>query len=411
MKQPIFRFKGFTDDWEQRKVGDIAGATYGGGTPKTSVEKYWNGDIPWIQSSNLTENELFSVDIQKRITDTGLNNSAAQMVPRNSIAVVSHVGVGKLAFMPIDYTTSQDFISLSDLQTEPKFTCYALHRRLQQDLNIVQGSAIKGITKEDLLSKEINAPSLEEQEIIGSYFYNLDNLITLHQRKCDALKTLKKGMLQKMFPKNGAKVPEFRFKGFTGDWEQRKLGDISEIRTGPFGSVLHAEDYVSDGMPIITTEHFKTGSLPIEKEGLPQVSDSDYQRLNNYKLERGDIVFSRVGSVDINALVEQEQSDWLFSGRVLRVRPQDTVNGRYLHYLLETKTVKDDIVSRAVGQTMPSINTEILNATPVCLSFSHEEQLRIGEYLANIDTLITLHQRKSDALKEFKKGMLQKMFV
>ena len=205
-------------------------------------------------------------------------------------------------------------------------------------------------------------------------------------------------------------TPNIRFKGFNDDWEQLKLGDISEIRTGPFGSVLHAEDYVSDGMPIITTEHFKTGSLPTNKEGLPQVSDSDYQRLNNYKLECGDIVFSRVGSVDINALVEQEQSDWLFSGRVLRVRPQDKVHGRYLHYLLETKGVKDDIVSRAVGQTMPSINTEILNATTICLSNSHEEQKRIGECLANCDNLITLHQRKCDSLKQVKKYMLQKMF-
>ena len=131
-KVPEFRFKGFTGDWVQRKVGNIARTTYGGGTPKTSVEEYWNGDIPWIQSSNLTENELFSVDIQKRITETGLNKSAAQLVPGNSIAVVSHVGVGKLVFMPMEYTTSQDFISLSDLQTKPKFTCYALHRRLQQ---------------------------------------------------------------------------------------------------------------------------------------------------------------------------------------------------------------------------------------------------------------------------------------
>ena len=200
MSRPNIRFKEFYDDWVQRKVGNIARTTYGGGTPKTSVEEYWNGDIPWIQSSNLTENELFSVDIQKRITETGLNKSAAQLVPGNSIAVVSHVGVGKLVFMPMEYTTSQDFISLSDLQTEPKFTCYALHRRLQQDLHIVQGSAIKGITKEDLLSKEINAPSFEEQEKIGSYFYRLDNLIALYQSKCDNLKEVKKYMLQNMFP-------------------------------------------------------------------------------------------------------------------------------------------------------------------------------------------------------------------
>jgi len=185
---------------------------------------------------------------------------------------------------------------------------------------------------------------------------------------------------------------------------------VSEIRTGPFGSVLHAEDYVSDGTPIVTTEHFKTGSLPVEKECLPQVSDMDYNRLNSYKLDRGDIVFSRVGSVDVNALVEEEQAGWLFSGRVLRVRPQRTINGRCLHYLLETNGVKNDIISRAVGQTMPSINTEILNATTICIPDSQDEQYKIGEYFANLDNLIALHQRKLAKLQALKKAYLTEMF-
>ena len=185
---------------------------------------------------------------------------------------------------------------------------------------------------------------------------------------------------------------------------------MSEIRTGPFGSVLHAEDYVSDGTPIVTTEHFKTGSLPVEKECLPQVSDMDYNRLNSYKLERGDIVFSRVGSVDVNALVEEEQAGWLFSGRVLRVRPQRTINGRCLHYLLETNGVKNDIISRAVGQTMPSINTEILNATTICMPDSQDEQYKIGEYFANLDNLIALHESKVAKLNCLKKAYLSELF-
>ena len=200
-KVPEIRFAGFTGDWEQRKLGEITGKTYGGGTPKTDIDEYWNGDIPWIQSSNLTENKLFDVDIQKHVTAKGLQKSATQLVPANSIAVVSHVGVGKLVFMPFQYTTSQDFISLAEIRTEPKFTCYAIYKRLQKDLHIVQGSAIKGITKEDLLNKEIAVPSYEEQEAIGRHFSNLDNLITLHQRKCDTLKEIKKYMLQNMFPK------------------------------------------------------------------------------------------------------------------------------------------------------------------------------------------------------------------
>ena len=197
----------------------------------------------------------------------------------------------------------------------------------------------------------------------------------------------------------------------TPTWEQRKLGDISEIKTGPFGSTLHADDYVSDGIPIITTEHFKTGSLPTDKCGLPQVSENDFSRLSAYILNTGDIVFSRVGSVDINALITPFQSTWLFSGRVLRVRPQNKNSSQFLHTLLETEDVKNDICTRAVGQTMPSINTEILKTTPLRLPESTLEQEQLGKYFLNLDTLITLHQRKLEKLQNIKKSCLEKMFV
>ena len=205
-------------------------------------------------------------------------------------------------------------------------------------------------------------------------------------------------------------APAIRFKGFSDAWEQRKLGDISEIKTGPFGSTLHADDYVSDGTPIITTEHFKTGALPRSKNGLPQVSDSDYKRLTAYTLDDGDIVFSRVGSVDINALITPFQSNWLFSGRVLRVRPQTNISSQFLHTRLETESIKTDIRTRAVGQTMPSINTEILKTTPLVLPSSAAEQEQIGSYFAALDNLITLHQRKFEKLTNVKKSMLEKMF-
>ena len=113
---PAIRFKGFTDPWEQRKLGELVELTYGGGTPNTSNGEYWNGSIPWIQSSNVIEDELFHVDISKGITVKGLEESAALLVPKNSIAVVTHVGVGKLVYLPFSYATSQDFVSLSGLK-------------------------------------------------------------------------------------------------------------------------------------------------------------------------------------------------------------------------------------------------------------------------------------------------------
>ncbi len=196
---PELRFAGFTEPWEQRKLGDIVGTTYGGGTPSTSVDDYWNGELPWIQSSNVEEGELFEIQIPKAITRRGLAESAAMEVPADSIAVVTHVGVGKLVYLPFSYSTSQDFVSLSDVTVDAGFLCYALFRKLNSELHIVQGSAIKGITKDELLSKEISVPSSGEQEAIAVLLRSLDNLITLHQRKHDQLATLKKSLLEKMF--------------------------------------------------------------------------------------------------------------------------------------------------------------------------------------------------------------------
>lgn len=177
----------------------MAEKTYGGGTPRTSEETFWNGDIPWLQSADFIEHEVLSVIPKKRITYTGLQNSAAQLIPQNSIAIVTRVGVGKLAFMPFQYTTSQDFLSLSNLNIDGKFGCYVLYRLLQKEKNLTQGTSIKGITKEELLNKEILVPKQQEQELIGEYFSTLDHLITLHQHKCNELREIKKYMLKNMF--------------------------------------------------------------------------------------------------------------------------------------------------------------------------------------------------------------------
>ena len=173
----------YTFSWEQRKVSELAEKTYGGGTPSTLNEAYWDGDIPWIQSSDVVDGRLFGVVPRKRITQYGLNNSATQLVPKNSIAIITRVGVGKLAFMPYSYATSQDFLSLSKLNAEPLFTVYACYKKLQSELNAVQGTSIKGITKDELLAKTVMVPQYAEQQQIGAFFSQLDNLITLHQRK------------------------------------------------------------------------------------------------------------------------------------------------------------------------------------------------------------------------------------
>ena len=182
---PRIRFKGFEEDWEQRELGKFAAETRGGGTPTTSNRTYWNGDIPWIQSSDLKEDELFEVKPRKYVSNIGLSRSATQLVEANSIAVVTRVGVGKLALMPNSYTTSQDFVSLSRLQVAPYFAVYSIYHMLQEELQVVQGTSIKGMTKEDLLSKSLLIPvDIGEQTRLGCLFYKIDSLLSLHHRQC-----------------------------------------------------------------------------------------------------------------------------------------------------------------------------------------------------------------------------------
>ena len=159
-------------------------------------------------------------------------------------------------------------------------------------------------------------------------------------------------------------------------------------------------------MPIVTTEHFKSGNLPLSKNGIPQVSEDDYCRLKGYMLETDDIVFSRVGSVDINAHVEHVQQGWLFSGRVLRVRPIKSVNSLCLHYVLSTESVKRDIRNRAVGQTMPSINTPILSNTGIYMSQSEAEQKKIANLLSLIDERISTQNKIIEDLNKLKSAII-----
>lgn len=196
---PEIRLDGFEGEWELLEINDLADDFQSGGTPKTNVQEYWDGDIPWIQSSDLETNCLFEIKVQKSISEKGLKNSSAKIIPKDSIAVVTRVGVGKLAVMRHEYATSQDFLSLSNLKSNIEFTAYLLYRLLQKEVNQLQGTSIKGITKVELLSKKVLIPSLLEQQDIGAYFSNLDNLINSHQEKISQLEILKKKLLQDMF--------------------------------------------------------------------------------------------------------------------------------------------------------------------------------------------------------------------
>ena len=181
-------------------MGEVVNKCYGGGTPRTSVEEYWTGNIPWLQSSNLIDDDVQNAKVEKFISENAIDSSAAKMIPSRSIAVVTRVGIGKLVLMDKDFATSQDFLSLSGILLEEQFMLYALYILLKSEKRKGQGTSIKGITKEVLLNKDIRFPGNSiEQLKTGNFFKLFDALISLHQRKLDHLKELKKGLLQQMF--------------------------------------------------------------------------------------------------------------------------------------------------------------------------------------------------------------------
>ena len=376
-----------SNDWEQRKLSELSEKTFGGGTPKTSNESFWKGNIPWIQSSDLIEGSLFDIEPRKYISQEAVDKSATKLVPENSVAIVTRVGVGKLAFMPFSYATSQDFLSLSVLKTEPQFTVYALYKKLQSELNAVQGTSIKGVTKNELLAKEIMIPCYEEQEKIGSYLHSLDHLITLHQRKCEETKTLKKYMLQKMFPQNGHSVPEIRFSGFTEDWEQRKLGDVFE-QTANF---VNPND-----------DDIELWSLTVE-DGLTPKSER-YNReflvkkKTNFKEVRpGDIVYNpmnmTLGAVGFNGMAKSVAVSGYYTTMV--------ANKGYDSYYINTWLKSPQAISLyktfATGSLKEKQRVQFPTLSIIPATFpEHDEQTKIGSYFEHLDHLITLHHRKQN---------------
>ena len=203
-------------------------------------------------------------------------------------------------------------------------------------------------------------------------------------------------------------VPVLRFPEFSGEWKQKKLGEVADIKTGPFGSALHQSDYVSEGTPIITVEHL--GELGIVHENLPLVSDFDLKRLKSYLLQTNDIVFSRVGSVDRNSRISNSENGWLFSGRLLRIRFDDKIiDSAFVSNFFQKETTKQSIRSVAVGQTMASLNTEILKGIELYLTIFQEQQ-KIASILTSLDNKLQSLKKKKTLLEQYKKGMMQKIF-
>ena len=388
-KVPELRFPGFTDDWEERKLEDYSENTFGRGTPKTGIDEYWTGDIPWIQSSDLKKEQLYNVQPSKFITDDAVKNSATKLVPKNSIAIVTRVGVGKLALLPFEYATSQDFLSLSNLKVDKWFGIYSTYTMLQKELNNIQGTSIKGITKPELLKKKMRTPSLiDEQSKIGTLFKQLDDIIALHQSKLDLLKEQKKGFLQKMFPKNGAKVPELRFAGFADYWEERKLGEIFNYEQ-PTKYIVKSTEY---------DDNFNTPVLTAGKSFLLGYTD-EISGIKNATVENPVVIFD-----DFTTGSHYVDFPFKIKSSAMKLLSLNDNSDNFYFMFNTLKNIKYVPQSHERHWISKFSSFEIYKP-------SQEEQQKIGSFFKHLDDTIALHQRKLDLLKEQKKGYLQKMFV
>ncbi|HFU3707018.1 TPA: restriction endonuclease subunit S [Streptococcus suis] len=405
---PKRRFKEFEneDAWELRKLGEITEKQFGGGTPTTSNALFWEGNIPWIQSSDLEEG-IFSVGPRKYITKDGLGNSSAQLIPKNSIAIVTRVGVGKLAFMPFTYTTSQDFLSISYLKTNELFTTYSLYIKLQNEIKVLQGTSIKGITKNELLIKEIPIPSFPEQEAIGTFFSTLDRHITLHQRKLDKLKHVKQAYLSEMFPAEGERVPKRRFPGFTDDWELRPLGEIGNTYTGLSGKTK--DDFGHGDGRFVT--YMNVFSNPIS---LPEMVEAVEIDESQNTVRYGDVLFTTSSEtpeeVGMSSVWLGNTENTYLNSFCFGFRPVKKVNPYYLAYLLRSSGMRRKISFLAQGISRYNISKTKIMELEISIP-NENEQKAIGTFFSTLDQQITLHQRKLEKLKNLKKALLNELFV
>ena len=403
---PNIRFKGFTDDWEQRKLGDTVqitmgqspdGSTYSE-TPSDYILVQGNADLKdgWVSPRVWTSQMTKKADAGDLIMSVRAPAGAMGKTAYNAV-----IGRGVAAIK------GNEFI----YQSLVKMDSNGYWKKLSN------GSTFESLNSNNIKDAEIFVPCDEEQQKIGQYFSNLDNLITLHQRKCDETKKLKKIMLQKMFPKKDAKKPEIRFAGFTDDWEQRKLG---EILIGLQNNTLSRAD-LSNETGVAKNVHYgdvliKFGEvLDVSKEKLPMISDESI--LSKYKssfLQNGDVIVadtaedSTVGKCSEIAGLNDEI---VLSGlHTIPYRPIEKFASGYLGYYLNSSAYHNQLIPLMQGIKVTAISKSAMQDTDIVYPKSMEEQGKIGDYFQLLDNLITLHQRKCDKLKKFKKYMLQNMF-
>ena len=393
-KLPNYRFNNFLDSWNIGKLSKIANEFQSGGTPSTKVMNYWNGKIPWLQSSDLQKDKLFGVELQKFISEEGLQNSSAKLISKNSIAIVTRVGVGKLAIIEQNYTTSQDFLSLSNLNGDIFFLVYNLFRMLQKESTQLQGTSIKGITKEDLLSKKISLPeSLEEQSAIGSLFRTLDDLLSSYKDNLANYQSLKATMLSKMFPMAGQTVPEIRLDGFEDGWEEKEFSKLVK-------RVTQSSD--SDSLPKVEFEDIISGQGRLNKD-----ISSKFDNRKGIHFKPGYTLYGKLRPYLNNWLLPKFEGVALGDFWVFDPNGNDS---NFIYYLVQSSRYQK-VANDTSGTKMPRSDWKSVSSTVFAIPQTIAEQQAIGAYFSNLDNLIAAHQDKISQLETLKKKLLQDMFI
>ena len=408
---PELRFPEFQDDWEQRKLGELSEKI----TKKNqdvAVEEVFTNSAEY---GIISQREFFDKDIANSDNIDGYYVVAPDDFvynPRISTsAPFGPIKRNKLertgAMSPLYYVFRPHDIDLDYLEWFFQTTCW--HTFMRFNGNSGARSDRYAITDKIFNELPITMPQdIDEQKVIGEFLTRVDTLITLHQRKLDAMKEYKKGLLQKMFPKKGEKVPELRFPGFTDDWEQRKFGEITDIKSA---SRVHKEEWTSSGVPFYRSSDVMS-ALNGTDNTKAYISEELYEKLSavSGKLEKGDILVTGGGSVGNpyrvpdNAPLYTKDADLLWVKRNIRLNPD------FVYQFFLSPLFRDYISSISHVGTIAHYTITQLENTPIALP-SIEEQKQIGEFLTALDNTVTLHQRKLDNMKEYKKGLLQKMFV
>ena len=401
---PNIRFKGFTDDWEQRKCSEFI-SFVGGATPYKGNSEYWGGDIVWLSSQEINKGGFVEKGTYT-ITQKAIDDGATKMVDADTPLFISRSGLLAHSF-PIARPTkavaiNQDIKGMlfDKSRYATDFIVYMMESKDDYILKSIvkSGTTVQSVNMTDLEKMSVFIPNMSEQEVIGAFFANLDNTITLHQRECDKTKDLKKYMLQKMFPKNGESVPEIRFDGFTDPWEQRKLSDL----------IIEYKETVDSEctLPVLTSS--KTEGVVLQEEHFGRVQNHDITGYNilprNYCTYR-----NRSDGVDFTFNINR----CCDKGIISKFYPVFYGNNSDIFFISMVLNYCDEVVHE-IAYTCTGTGQKVLSFLDLQKMNirvpSYDEQKKISQYFEQLDNLITLHQRKCDELKEIKKYMLQNMF-